>query len=174
MRAPVEIVEGDLKMAIKSLYPGERVILSLDNAALVLTTLRIRVDLKMRGGTRLMSMTLNSVASCGIVTSHTPLLIVLAVVLAVMGFIAGQGSSEAAAAMIFGSVVSIIAYFVTRRTVLSVASAGEHIVVPLVGSSRAAFLEMIDALESAKLDRENGLMERQAAESGQTPGRLAG
>jgi hypothetical protein len=161
-------------MAIKSLYPGERVLLSLDNAALVLTTMRIRLDVKLRGGTRFMSMTLNSVASCGIVTSHTPLLIALAGVLALIGFVVGQDNPETAAAMIFGSVVLIIAYFVTRRTVLSVASAGEHIVVPLVGSSRAVFLEMIDALECAKLDRENSLIERQSAESGPTQGRLAG
>ena len=65
-----------------ALLPGEQVVLSSDNDVLVLTTKRVRYDSTSWGQSSLIGITLKSIASCGLTTRSTPLLIILAVVAA--------------------------------------------------------------------------------------------
>jgi len=55
------------------LVPGEQVVLRSDEDTLVLTTKRVRYDAVVLGRSKFISITLDSVASCGLATRSYPL-----------------------------------------------------------------------------------------------------
>jgi hypothetical protein len=131
------------------LIPGEQVILTSDNDVLVLTNKRVRYDSIVWGRSNLIAITLDSVASCGIITKSYPLLLVIAAIAILAGFIQ-RGDNVWGASLIAG--VLVVVYFLTRKAVLSVASnGGQNISVPTKGMSREAVVKFIEALEREKL-----------------------
>ena len=132
-----------------ALLPGEQVVLSSDNDVLVLTTKRVRYDSTSWGQSNLIGITLKSIASCGLTTRSTPLLIILAVVAALAAFT--QRGGEMMGLFLVAAALAA-AYFLTRKAVISVASnGGQEILVPTKGMAREAVLKFIEAVEAEKL-----------------------
>jgi hypothetical protein len=148
------------------LCPGEKVLLEVNGGVLTLTTHRVRMDDSARGGRHLISMTLSSVESCGIVTHSNPFLIFLSLGLALGAVLVGQQLVEVAATLLLGGALSVGAYFATRRVVLAISSAAEKIVVPVSGNGRESLVRFVDSLERAKLEREAVLVLHGGAASG--------
>ena len=132
-----------------ALLPGEQIVLSSDNDILTLTNKRVRYDSIIWGKSNLIGITLSSVASCGLITRSFPLLLALAVV-AILAGVSQRGDNMWG--LFFVAAVLAVAYFVTRRAVISVASnGGQEILVPAKGMNREAIVKFIEAVEREKL-----------------------
>ena len=132
-----------------ALIPGEQIVTSSDNDVLVLTTKRVRYDSVVWGKSNLISITLDAVASCGLITRSFPLLLILAAI-TVVGAFTQRG--DAIVGLLFVAVVLVVAYFFTRKAVISVASnGGQTILVPTKGMNRDAIVGFIEAVEREKL-----------------------
>ena len=134
-----------MKTAI-NLVPGEKVVMSSTGDVLTLTTRRVRYNSVQWGQTILTSITLDSVASCGLLTLSYPVLLLISVVL-----IAGAIIAETPAILIV-TVILVVAYFLTRRAVIFVSSSGgDHIHADASSLSRQAIIEFLEAVEFEKL-----------------------
>lgn len=132
-----------------NLLPGEKIVTSSDNGILILTTKRVRYDSVVWGKSHLVSITLSSVASCGLATMSFPVLLLLAAIAAGYAIVL-QG--DAFALSLGASIVGVVTYFLTRRVVISIASnGGQNIMVPIKGMKREAAVGFIDAVEAEKL-----------------------
>lgn len=130
-----------------ALLPNEEVVTSSEKGVLTLTNKRVRYESVVWGQSNLLSITLGSVASCGLVTKSYPLLAILGGV-ACLG---GLGGREMVPLLFLGAVLITI-YFITRKSVISIASnGGEAILVPTKGMKREAIVAFIDAVEREKL-----------------------
>jgi hypothetical protein len=137
-----------------NLLPGETTVSENQLPNLTLTSRRVRYTHVVSGQTRIVSITLDSVASCGIISKSYPILLILAGLAAVFGaFLVANDSGEGAMrngtfllALALG-----IAYLATRRVVLAISSAGESITVGASGQNPDAMIAFIDSVESAKL-----------------------
>jgi len=134
------------------LLPGEQVVMSSDNDILTLTTKRVRYDSAVFGTSSFISITLDSVASCGLTMKPYPILLLLAV-LALLGafpeflFRGGMPWLTLGAVAVFA-----VAYALTRQAVISIASnGGQTILVPAKGMSRSSIVEFLEAVEREKL-----------------------
>ncbi len=131
-----------------NLLPGEQVLMSSANNALTLTNLRVRYTDARFGNSQYISMTLRSVASCGVVMRSYPALIILAV-LSVIGAVAVE---KQAPAFLIGAGVLFLAYLLTRHSLIAIASnGGEEILAPTSGTSRKSIIEFLNAVEYQKL-----------------------
>jgi hypothetical protein len=132
-----------------ALLPGEQVVMSSDNNILTLTTKRIRYDSALLGSYNLISITLDSVASCGLVTRSFPILLLLAALALIVAF---SQHDEIQSIFFVATIVLVAAYFFTRQSVISIASnGGQSITVPSKGLSRNSIIEFLEAVESEKL-----------------------
>ncbi len=132
-----------------ALLPGEQIVTSSDNDILVLTTKRVRYDSIVWGRSNLISITLNAVASCGLITRSFPFLLILAAIAIVAAFTQRGGGVWG---LLFVAMVLVAAYFLTRKAVISVASnGGQVILVPTKGMNREAIIGFIEAVEREKL-----------------------
>lgn len=132
-----------------ALLPDEQVVMSSDKDILTLTTKRVRYDSAVFGSSNLISITLDSVASCGLVTKSFPILLLLAA-LALIGAFTQRGDAQWM--FLVAAAVLAVAYFLTRRTVISIASnGGQAILVPAKGMSRSSIVEFLEAVEREKL-----------------------
>ena len=132
-----------------ALLPGEQVVMRSDQDILTLTTKRVRYDSTVFGSSNFISITLDAVASCGLVTKSYPLLLLFA---AIALFAAFTQYGEAQWMAFAAAAVLVIAYFFTRRKVISIASnGGQAILVPAKGMSRTAIIEFLEAVEGEKL-----------------------
>jgi len=137
-----------------NLLPGETTVSENQLLNLTLTSRRVRYTHVVSGQTRIVSITLDSVASCGIISKSYPILLILAGLAAVFGaFLVTNDPGEGAMrngtfllALALG-----IAYLATRRVVLAISSAGESITVGASGQNPDAMIAFIDSVESAKL-----------------------
>jgi hypothetical protein len=132
-----------------ALLPGERVVMSSDQNVLVLTNQRVRYHSSLFGSSQVIGITLDSVASCGAMTSSMPLLLVLAGATFIGAFALRR---DGQAICLVAGVLLVVAYLLTRRAVIYVASnGGDRIVVPAKGMSKDSILEFIDAVEREKV-----------------------
>ena len=123
--------------------------MSSDNDSLVLTNKRVRYDESVWGQSKLIGITLDSIASCGLVTKSYPWLLVLAVI-ALLAALNQNGPTQGA--FLGAGVALIIVYFVSRKAVISIASSGgQEIVVPAKGMKREAIVKFIESVEREKL-----------------------
>ena len=131
-----------------ALLPGEQVVMSSDKDVLTLTTKRVRYDSAVARRSTFISITLDSVASCGLATKSFPILLLLAA-LAVAGAFTLRGYEEW---VLRAAAVLLVAYFLTGRAVISIASnGGQTILVPATGMSRSSIVEFLEAVEREKL-----------------------
>lgn len=135
-----------------ALLPEETIVTSLDKDNLTLTTKRVRYNSVVWGNSNLISITLQSIASCGLVTKSWPVLLIFAL-LAFLVSLSLLGSSEFVMPLI-AAVVLLGIYFFTRRSVISIASnGGEVILVPIKRMKREDIISFIEAVEREKLNR---------------------
>jgi hypothetical protein len=135
-----------------TLLSGERVLMSSDGGMLTLTNFRVRLDAKGRGASKYLSITLDAVASCGVVNNARPSLLLLAAVSAIGGVVVNDSSLQVALWVFAGLLV--IAYLATRTAMLTISSkGGQSIAVPAKGLGRERIIEFTDAVDAAKLAR---------------------
>ena len=131
------------------LLPDERVVMTSDGDILTLTNRRVRYDSVVFGNSSIISITLDSIASCGLVTRAYPILLLLAGIALIAALSMGGGTRSA---LLILAAVFAAGYFSNRRSVISIASKGGHaITVPTRGMSRQSAVEFLDAVEREKL-----------------------
>ncbi|MCU7927220.1 MAG: hypothetical protein KZQ97_12360 [Candidatus Thiodiazotropha sp. (ex Dulcina madagascariensis)] len=108
----------------------ERKILESDKGQLVLTSHRLRFDASTAGQRKIVSIMLDELCSCELNYKSHIILILLAVLSVIFSFV---GGSDAIAAGIIGEIVFAVAYFLTRKQMLSLSSAGAAINVEAKG-----------------------------------------
>ncbi|MGP1675747.1 MAG: hypothetical protein ACTS6J_01145 [Burkholderiales bacterium] len=129
---------------------GEQVLLTSDNGVLTLTNYRVKYDAKGTGASKFVSISLDAVSSCGLVTRTRPILLVLAAIGAIAAFV--QPESAARYGLLLIALCLAGAYFLTRSGVITVSSnGGEGIAVPAKGMSRDLILGFLEAVMDAKL-----------------------
>ncbi len=135
------------------LTPGEQVVRSLHKETLTLTTKRVRYDSAAFGGSNFISITLDCVASCGLVTKSYPILLFIAAA----AFIAALTQDSDTKIILFVVAIgSVIGYFLTRRAVMSIASnGGETILLAPKDLNRGPIIEFYEAVEREKLKMGN-------------------
>lgn len=132
------------------LLVDERELIATNDRLLILTSHRIRLDARVLGRTRLVSITLDSVVSCGIVTRSYPILLAIAALAGLYGVTLSNQRGQSLGTALFVAGLLVVAYFLTRSATLSIASAGAAIEVPASGMGHDALVEFVDAVESAK------------------------
>lgn len=133
------------------LMPDEKILVESDTKELVLTTHRVRYETKQWGKAKIIGIMLEELCSCEIAhTSHPGLFISAA--LAVIGGIASQQYYGVliglAVALIF-----VLAYLLTRKAVISLASANAVIKLPTIGMSLDSIIRFMGEIETAKNQR---------------------
>lgn len=132
---------------------GEQSLLTSDNGVLMLTNYRVKYEAKVNGMSKFVSISLDSVSSCGLVTRSFPILLVIAGILAIVA-IAGFAKSGLAAGvlLLLAALVFGVAYPLTRTGGITVSSnGGEEIFVPSKGMSHESTLVFLEAVMEAKL-----------------------
>jgi hypothetical protein len=136
-----------------NLLPGERVLLESPTRTVVLTTHRVRHHAEAIGNAEVTSIMLEKIASCRVVRTSHPVLLVLAALCLAVGVIVGVGGREEVG-LIAGvclALIFVIAYFASRHQVLALASdGGAAIVVPTKGMKVQDAVNFIDQTEASK------------------------
>jgi len=137
-----------------NLLPGETAIAENQIPSLALTTHRVRYTHEATGATRIVSITLDAVSSCGILSKNYPILLILAAIAALLGVLSvamnvGEGKFRTGAFLL--AIGLAIAYFLLRKVVLAISSAGESITVSAAGQKPDAMIGFIESVEQAKL-----------------------
>lgn len=129
---------------------GEKALLTSDNGVLTLTNYRVKYDAKAQGATKFVTITLDSVASCGLVTKSYPILLIIAAISAIAAII--QRDSGGLGVLLFIALCFVAAYFLTRSGVITIRSnGGEHIDVPAKGMKPEVIRTFVEAVVEAKL-----------------------
>ncbi len=132
-----------------ALITGERIIMSSDNDMLILTNMRVRLNAKNSGNSKLISITLDAVAACGLATRSYPILLLLGLCAVLAGL---TQHNESQLVLIIVGVLLVLSYFPSRSAVMTIASSGKsEIIIPAKGMGRDAIIEFIDALEAEKV-----------------------
>lgn len=130
--------------------PGERQLIASDSGILTLSNYRVTYDAKGQGKSKYISIPLDAVSSCGLVTRSFPLLLVVAAIAILFAFTQEQ-TSDHYTFLIVGAIF-VIAYFFTRAGVISVSSSGgEGIAVPTKGMNREQILYFLESVAEARL-----------------------
>ena len=131
------------------LMNDETKILESDGGQLVLTSHRVRFDASTAGQRKIVSIMLDELCSCELNYRSHIVLILIAVLSAILGF---AGGSETIPVGIAGAVILAVAYFLTRKHMLSLSSAGAAINVEAKGMKSEDIKDFIDAVELAKFE----------------------
>ena len=129
--------------------PGERVLISSANR-LLLSNKRVRYDSIDWGRSEFVSMTLDSVASCGLVTRSHPTLLVLSALASIFAFTQDQPKIWYLLAV---AVAFLVAYFVTRRAMMTISSnGGQSIQMSTKGMTRESVVDFLNSVEREKMN----------------------
>jgi len=145
------------------LLPGEATISSSIDG-LTLTTHRVRDDQTASGSRQVISITLDAVSSCGIVSKSYPILLLLAVLSGGFGLLRLSKEEQSLTyAPILLALVLVLAYFLTRSVVLAISSPGQSISISAKGMEPDTLIAFVDEVEQAKLHYLGKLVEEQIA-----------
>lgn len=138
------------------LLAGETTLSEGSVAGLTLTTHRVRYDRTTSGESELIGITLDAVSSCAVVSKSYPILLLLAALAALGGFLFrntedGAEQSKLVWALFLGAAALVVAYFLTRAVVLAIRSPGHSIAVAAKGVKPDALRALVDDVEQAKL-----------------------
>jgi len=134
-----------------NLLQGERVLMESSGKLLTLTSHRVRYETKQAGRSKVISITLDAVASCGLVTRSYPALLGLAVLAVLAGVFSLSRSSDGALLLFIGAAILVVVYLVTRSAMIEVASSAGRVLVRARGMSHESLMEFIDQVDAAKL-----------------------
>ena len=135
------------------LVQGETKLSESNDGTVVLTSHRIRLDQGAGSGRQFVSIALDQVASCSFANRSFPLLLLLAVLFALAGFQMG-GERTSGTTFLVGvglAILCVLGYFATRQQLVTISSAADSIKFRVRGMSRAACIQFMDDVESAKL-----------------------
>jgi Peptidase M50B-like len=137
-----------------NLMDGEQVQLESNSLGLTLTNYRVRYQTKALGSGSIKSIMLEEIASCSMVHTSNPILLIFAGVFLLIGILLALTRSEQGLILgIILAVVFAIIWAVTRRQVLSFASAGAVIIVNVAGIKPEEIESFIDRTEKVKNER---------------------
>lgn len=137
-----------------SLLPSEQVLLESKGKTLILTTHRVRYDSQRMGGGEIISIMLDELASCAMIRRSKPILLILAgAFLLISLYLYSQYQQGLASFGLLVTAALVVSYFVTRRQIIELASAGASIRVNTSGMSIPAVRGFIDTAEEAKNSR---------------------
>lgn len=132
------------------LLPDERIVMTSDRNTIVLANYRIRYSSGSGSVERFLSITLDAIASCGVVTKTQPLLLMFGA-LSTIGGLAQHDDSIRGILIVFG-ILLLLAYAFTRSAMLTISSkGGQHIAVPAKGIGREGIVDFINAVDEAKI-----------------------
>ena len=138
------------------LLKGEELIQQSPNNVVVLTTHRVRYHATSSSDAHLVSIMLEKVSSCEVKYQSSPVLLVLgaiAIVVAIVGF-NQLGGVQISGILLTAAVVLIIAYFASRKHIVSIASdGGSRISFATNGMKRETVVSFINGIEKAKVER---------------------
>lgn len=139
------------KASVISLLPNEQVLLESDGKTLILTTHRVRYDSQRMGGGEIISIMLEEIASCGMIRRSKPVLLVLAGALLLFSlYLCNEYQQSLGYFGLMITTILVVAYFVTRRQVMELASAGAAIRINAGSMSIPALRDFLDKTEAAK------------------------
>jgi subtilisin family serine protease len=143
------------------LLPHEEVLSTFAGTTLVLTTHRVRSYGDALGRSSVTSIMLDQIASISMVSLSKPWLWIIGALLMFGSLAAADQTDKGWVAGVVVSIAFIAAYFITRRKVLSVASAAAAIAVDAAGASKETMHEIIDSIEAAQDARYQALARSQ-------------
>lgn len=144
------------------IFQGESMVSEADIEYVTLTTHRVRYDRRVSGASQLISITLDAVSSCGIVSKRYPILLLLAVIVGGSGaFLLTQGADDEyiTYGLFLLCIVLVLIYFLTRAVALTISSPGQSILISAKGVKPDALVTMVDRIEEAKLKYLGKVME---------------
>lgn len=131
--------------------PGEEYIQGLGSDTLVLTNKRVRSSSFTGGTSGYLSITLDRVASCGLITKSKPLYLLLGIAACLAGASQLESSGFAGLTIIVG-IALLCAFFITRRKFISIGSSGGEAISASVGSEKKeTIIGFLNAIEKEKL-----------------------
>ena len=135
------------------LLPNEQVLLGSEDAPLCLTTLRVRSSGRDWGRANIQQIFLEDVCFVGMTMVSSPVLLVASALACAGGlfFIANQGNEGGVG--LFIGVALLLAYFASRRQVLTFASAGGRISVQTSKMKYADIVLCLDTVSATKNHR---------------------
>ncbi len=130
--------------------PGEKQLIASDTGILSLSNYRVKFDVQTRGTSKFISIPLDAVSSCGLVTRSFSVLLVIAAAAILLAFTQHEIANRYA--LWFVGLGFIVAYFITRSGVITISPSGdESIVVPAKGMSREQILYFLESVTEARL-----------------------
>ena len=136
------------------MLPGETILLQSNNDQLILTTHRVRYNVKEIGQEMLSSIMLEELTICQLTSTSKPLLLILAGIVFILGLAMNNSrNNESAIGGLVIALVLVIAYVGTRRGIIALRAAGGAIEAPTAGMSMDIAKQFIDAVEAAKNNR---------------------
>jgi hypothetical protein len=146
--------EQDVCEAYLDLFEDETILRAdARPSCLILSSHRVRMVDSGVGSFKIVSIMLEEVASCSTIYTSQPLLLLLAMILALAGLYGLTPRHHAVAFVGFALMAMVLfAYWLSRKRVLAIASAGEAIRLSLSGWSNEDVLAFVEELEDAKND----------------------
>lgn len=135
-----------------NLLDDETVVLESDNNELVLSTHRVRFNARTWGRSHVTSLMLDQVCSCEIRYWSHPVLLVMAAAALILGL----ASDDGARIGLLVALVCLIIYWLGRRQVLTIRSAGAAINARMSGGNVKTAERFIDEVERLKNRRHLG------------------
>jgi hypothetical protein len=115
--------------------PGEVTVMESDGGILMATNSRVIFDEHAASSSRYLSIMLDAVVSCGVVTKARPLLLLGAAGAAIFA-VTQDLPAEGRIGFFALAVLLVVGYFMSRSAMLIISSAGENIAVPAKGMAR--------------------------------------
>ena len=132
---------------------NEKIIIESDTNEFILTTHRVRQEIKYRGNKQMKSILLEELDSCSIKYKSNITFLIIGIVIALLGiFSSGAIDGGPVIGIIIGGIFGAIYYF-TRSIVISLPSTKEIILINAKGVGFEKSKELIDSVEEAKNSR---------------------
>ena len=140
--------------AIGQELPGERLIVQTSDRRITVTNHRVQYAWAGGGNSRYLSITLDSISSCGLTTNSQPLLLVFGILAALVGVLTAVATKEGPVGLTLVAVgaVLVIAFIASRSASLLICSnGGERISLPTDGAHREQLLALLNVIDGAKI-----------------------
>lgn len=131
---------------------NEQTVIASDNDILTLTNYRVKLEEKNGSKSRFISITLDSVSSCGLTTQDRPIFLYLAAISFFIALASFASKFEYAPLMITFGIVFSVAYKFTQSGVITIYSNGtDSIAVPTKGINRDVQIKFVESVTQEKL-----------------------
>jgi len=136
-----------------ALFPGESVVSYADGSGVTLTTHRICIQEKEPGSSYYQDIMLEHITSCKQHTSSNGLLLILSLLTFFIAITAGPARiRDAVAALIIG-VVLLLAYFLTRKKQITIASNDTKLNINVPTMNTSSIAGFVDKVQQTKNNR---------------------